>query len=41
MVVVDTLIKETHFIPLKSTYGITHITNIFMKVIFRLHGIPK
>jgi hypothetical protein len=41
MVVVDKLSKETHFIPVKSTYKSINIANIFMKEIFRLHGIPK
>ena len=41
MVVVDTLTKETHFVPVHSTIGTTEISNIFMKDIFRLHGIPK
>lgn len=41
MVVVDKLSKITHFIPKKSTYKIVEIVNIFMKEIFRLHGIPK
>ena len=41
MVVVDKLSKETHFIPVKSTYKALNIADIFMKEIFRLHGIPK
>jgi len=41
MVVVDTLTKATHFIPVQSTFGTAQIANIFMKNIFRLHGIPK
>ena len=41
MVVVDKLSKETHFIPVKSTYKVVNIADIFMKDIFRLHGIPK
>jgi hypothetical protein len=41
MVVVDKLIKSTHFIPVKSTCKAIDITNIFMKEIFRLHGMPK
>ena len=40
-VVVDKLSKEAHFIPVKSTYKATHITDIFLKEIFQLHGIPK
>ena len=41
MVVVDKLMKETHFILVKSTYKTDAIAKIFMKDIFRLHGLPK
>ena len=41
MVVVDKLSKESHFIPIKTTYKGANIADIFMKEIFRLHGIPK
>ena len=41
MVVVDKLTKETHFIPVKSTHKTDDIEKIFMKYIFRLHGLPK
>jgi hypothetical protein len=41
MVVVDNLIKSTHFIPIKSTCKEIDITDVFMKEIFRLHGMPK
>ena len=41
MAVVDKLSKESHFIPLKTTYKAANIANIFMKQIFHLHGIPK
>ena len=40
-VVVDKLSKVAHFIPVKSTYKEVHIANLFLKEIFRLHGIPK
>ena len=40
-VLVYKLLKETHFIPIKSTYKEVHIADIFFKEIFRLHGIPK
>ena len=38
---VDNLSKLRHFIRVKSTYKAVHIVNIFLKDIFRLHGIPK
>jgi len=41
MVVVDKLSKAAHFTPVKSTYKAVNIAEIFMKEIFRLHGIPK
>ena len=41
LVVVDKLTKESHFIPVKSTYKSDVIANIFMKEIFKLHGFPK
>ena len=41
MVVVDKLTKETHFIPIKPTHKIDDIAKIFMKEIFKLHGLPK
>jgi hypothetical protein len=41
MVVIDKLSKSTHFIHVKSTYKSINIAEIFMKDIFRLHGIPK
>ena len=40
-VVIDKLSKATHFIPMKSTYKAVNIVDIFLKEIFRLHGIPK
>jgi hypothetical protein len=41
MVVIDKLSKSTHFIPIKSTFKAINIAEIFMKEIFRVHGIPK
>ena len=41
MVVVDKLTKATHFISVKSTHKTDDIANIFMKEIFKLHGLPK
>ena len=40
-VVVYKLSKEAHFLPVKLTYKEVHIADIFLKDIFRLHGIPK
>jgi hypothetical protein len=41
MVVVDKLSYSAHFIPVKLTCKAINIANIFMKEIFRLHGMPK
>ena len=41
MVVVDKLTKETHFIPVISMHKTDDIAKIFMKDIFKLHGLPK
>jgi hypothetical protein len=41
MVVVEKLIKDTHFLPVKTTHTTTNIAEIFMKEIARLHGIPR
>ena len=41
MVVIDKLNKFAHFIPIKSTFKAINIVEIFMKEIFRLHGIRK
>ena len=40
-VVIEKLSKETHFIPVKLTYKVVNIVDIFLKEIFRLHKIPK
>jgi hypothetical protein len=41
MVVVEKLSKDAHIIPVKSTCKAIDISNIFMKKIFKLHGMPK
>ena len=41
MVVVDKFTKAAHFIPMKSMHKIDDIANIFMKEIFKLHGLLK
>ncbi|MCO5581531.1 hypothetical protein L7F22_035417 [Adiantum nelumboides] len=40
-VVVDMLIKVAHLIPVKTTYTASDISRVFIKEIFRLHGLPK
>ena len=41
MVVIDKLSMFVHFMYVKSTCKAINITKLFMKEIFRLHGIPK
>ena len=41
MVVVNKLSKATHFLLVKTTYKAANIADIFLKQIFRLHGISK
>ena len=41
MVLLDKLSKSAHFIPMKSTYKVFNVAEIFLKEIFRLHGVPK
>ena len=41
MVVVDTLTKAAHFIPVKYTFGTAQVADVFLKEIVRLHGVPK
>ena len=40
-VFIDKLSQAAHFIPIKLTYKAVNIADIFLKEIFRLHGIPN
>jgi hypothetical protein len=40
-VVEDEITKVSHFIPIKSTHKAINIAKIFMKEIFRMHGLAK
>jgi hypothetical protein len=40
-VVVDTLMKSSHFIPVRTTYQAPDIARVFISEIVRLHGMPK
>jgi hypothetical protein len=40
-VVVETLTKSDHFIPVHTTYQAPHIARVFISEIVRLHGVPK
>ena len=39
--VVDTLMKSAHFIPVRMTYQAPNIARVFISEIVRIHGIPK
>jgi hypothetical protein len=41
MVVVNTLTKEVHFVPIKLTHTKVNITDIYMKELSMMHGVPK
>ena len=41
MVIVDLLTKVSHLIPMKTTFKSSDIARLFVKKIFRLHGLPK
>ena len=41
MVVVGKFSKEAHFIPIKFAHKTSDKAKIFMKEIFKLHGLPK
>jgi hypothetical protein len=39
--VVDTLMKSAHFIPVRTTYQAPDIARVFVNEIVRLHGVPR
>ena len=39
-VVVDRLTKSTHFLPVRTDYSLDKLTELYIKEIIRLHGIP-
>jgi hypothetical protein len=39
--VVDTLTKSAHFIPVRTMYQAPNIARFFISEIVRLHGMPK
>jgi hypothetical protein len=40
-VVVDTMTKSAHFIPMRMMYQAPDLTRVFVREIVRLHGVPK
>ena len=41
LMVVDKLTKYVHFIPLSHPYTATKVASMFMKEIFKFHGMPQ
>jgi transposase InsO family protein len=41
LVVIYTLAKSAHFIPVRMTYQVLDIARVFVSDIVRLHGVPK
>ncbi|KAL5578321.1 hypothetical protein UlMin_020020 [Ulmus minor] len=40
-VIVDRLTKSAHFIPIRVTYSLEQLAELYVKEIVRLHGVPK
>ena len=41
MVVVDKLIKFVYFIPVKSTFLASDVSQVFIRDVIKLHGVSK
>ena len=39
-VIVDRLTKSAHFLPIRTTYSVDKLAELFIKEIVRLHGVP-
>ncbi|KAL5553315.1 hypothetical protein UlMin_040716 [Ulmus minor] len=40
-VIVDRLTKSAHFIPIKMTYSLEQLAELYVREVVRLHGVPK
>lgn len=40
-VIVDRLMKSTHFLPFKTTTDVTFMARLYIQEIMRLHGVPR
>ena len=39
-VIVDRLTKSAHFLPIKITYSLNKLAELYIREIIRLHGMP-
>ena len=39
-VIVDRLTKSAHFLPVKTTYSVSKLAQVYIEQIVRLHGVP-
>ncbi|KAL5545990.1 hypothetical protein UlMin_005677 [Ulmus minor] len=40
-VVIDRLTKSAHFIPIRTTFSLEQLADLYVREIVRLHGVPK
>jgi hypothetical protein len=40
-VIVDRLTKSAHFLPVKTTYNVEQLANVYIEEVVRLHGVPS
>jgi hypothetical protein len=40
-VIVDRLTNVAHFIPIKTTYSVPQLAELYMSSVVSLHGVPK
>ena len=40
-VIVDRLTKTAHFLPIRETWPVSRLVDVFMRQIVRLYGVPK
>ena len=40
-VIIDRLTKSAHFIPIKMTFSLEQLADLYVREVIRLHGVPK
>ena len=38
--IIDRLIKSTHFLPIKVSFSMDRLASLYVKEIVRVHGVP-